>query len=136
VSALPSESTRHILKGFTRCSVIVFMQTFAHLLVAEQLRQLHYLTNQNDSSRLIDIKRLCKEASDLFNSLNVSNEWNIPQKHRVDACFNCGDSDHGVPKCPKPINQHWIDKAKAEFSKNGGGRGGRGGRGGVGCFAG
>jgi hypothetical protein len=59
VSALPSESTRHILEGFTRCSVIVFRQTFAHLLVAEQLQQLCYLTNQNDSSRLIDINRLC-----------------------------------------------------------------------------
>jgi hypothetical protein len=37
VSALPSESTRHILEGFTRCSVFVFRQTFAHLLVAERL---------------------------------------------------------------------------------------------------
>jgi len=45
VSALPSESTRHILEGFTRCSVIVFRQTFAHLLVAERLQQLRYLTN-------------------------------------------------------------------------------------------
>ena len=53
-----------------------------------------------------------------------------------DACFNCGDSNHGIPKCSKPINQHRIDKAKAEFSKNGGGCGGRGGWGGVGCFAG
>ncbi len=32
---LPSESTRHIFEGFTRCSVIVFRQTFAHLLVAD-----------------------------------------------------------------------------------------------------
>ena len=136
VSALPTESTRHILEGFTRCSVIVFRQTFAHLLVAERLQQLRYLTNRNDSSRLIDIKRLCKEANDLFNSLNVSNEWNIPSKHCIDACFNCGDPDHGVPKCPKPIDQHRIDKAKAEFSKNGGGRGGRGGRGSGGRFAG
>jgi hypothetical protein len=124
VSALPSESTRHILEGFTRCSVIVFRQTFAHLLVAERLQQLRYLTNQNDSSRLIDIKKLCKEDNDLFNSLNVSNKWNIPQKHRVDVCFNCGDPDHCVPKCPKPIDHNWFDKAKAEFSKNGGGRGG------------
>jgi hypothetical protein len=136
VSALPSESTRHILEGFTRCSVIVFGQTFAHLLVAEQLQQLHYLTNRNDSSCLIDIKKLCKEANDLFNSLNVSNEWNIPQKHCIDACFNCSDPDHGVPKCPKPIDQHWNDKAKAEFSKNGGGHGGRGGHGSGGCSAG
>jgi len=126
VSALPSESTHHILEGFIRCSVIIFRQTFAHLLVAERLQQLRNLTNQNDSSRLIDIKKLCKEANDLFNSLDVSNEWNIPQKHCVDACFNCSDPDHGVPKCPKPIDQNWINKANAEFSKNGGGRGGRG----------
>jgi len=136
VSALPSESIRHILEWFTWCSVIVFRQTFAHLLVAEQLQQLHYLTNRNDSSCLINIGRMCKDSNDLFNSLNVSNEWNIPQKHRVNACFNCGDYDHGVPKCPKPINLNWIDKAKAEFSKNGGGRGGRCGRGGRGRFAG
>jgi uncharacterized membrane protein YgcG len=136
VSALPSESTRHILEGFTWCSVIVFRQTFAHLLVAEGLQQLCYLTNRNDSFRLIDIKRLCKEANDLFNSLKVSNEWNIPQKHHVDDCFNCSDPDHGVPKCPKPIDQNQIDKTKAEFSKNGGGHGGRGGRGGGGRFAG
>jgi hypothetical protein len=79
---------------------------------------------------------LCEEANDLFNSLNVSNERNIPQKHRFDACFNCGDPDHGIPTCLKPIYQNWIDKAKAKFSKNGGGCGGRGGRGGGGCSAG
>jgi len=110
-SALPSESTHHVLEGFTRCSVIVFRQTFALLLVAEQLQQLHYLTNRNDSSRLID-KRLCKEANDQFNSLNVSNEWNIPQKHRVDAFFNCNDPNHGVSKYPKPIDQNRIDRPR------------------------
>ncbi len=61
--------------------------------------------------------------------MNVSNEWNIPQKHCVDACFDCGDPDHGVPKCPKPIDQNRIDKAKAKFSKNGVGCGDRVGRG-------
>ncbi len=87
VSALPSESTHHILEGFAWCSVIVFRQTFAHQLVAERLQQLCYLTNPNDSSCLTNIKTLYKEANDLFNSLNVSNEWNIPQKHRLDACW-------------------------------------------------
>jgi hypothetical protein len=137
VSALPSKSTRHILEGFTRCSVTIFRQTFAHLLVAERLQQLCNLTDQNDSSRLIDIRKLCKEANDLFNPLNLSNEWNIPQKHRLDACFNCSDPDHISPKCPRPIGQHQIDKAKAESFKNGGGRGGgRGGHGGGGRSAG
>jgi hypothetical protein len=82
----------------------------------------------HESSRLVGIKKLCKKANDMFNSLNVSKEWNIPQKHRTDACFNCGDPDHGVHKCPKPIDQVRIDNAKSEFSKHGGGRGGRGGR--------
>jgi len=137
VSALPSESTRHVLEGFTRCSVNIFRQTFAHLLVAERFQQLRYLTDQNDSSRLINIKKLCKEANDLFNSLNVLNEWNIPQKHCLDARFNCDDPDHGVPKCPRPLDQSRIDKAKAKYSKNGGGHGGgRGKRGGRGRSAG
>ena len=125
VSALPSECTVQLLEGLTKCSVTVFRQTFSHLLVGERLRQLRTLTTLHDSTRLGGIKKLCKEANDMFNSLNVSKEWNIPQKHRFDACFNCGDPNHGVPKCPKPIDQARIDRAKSEFSKSGGGRGGR-----------
>jgi hypothetical protein len=131
VSALPVECTVQILEGFTKCSVNIFKHTFGHLLVDERLRQLRTLScmTLHDSSCLVGIKKLCKEANDMFNSLNVSKEWNIPQKHHTDACFNCGDPDHGVPKCPKPIDQVRINKAKSEFSKNGGGRGGCGGRG-------
>ena len=93
VSALPVECTVQILEGFTKCSVNIFRQTFSHLLVSERLKQLRTLScmSLHDSSRLIGIKKLCKEANDMFNSLNVSKEWNIPQKHRTDACFNCGD---------------------------------------------
>jgi hypothetical protein len=73
----------------------------------------------------------------MFNVLNVTKEWNIPQKHRINACFNCGDPDHGIPKCPKHINQSRINKAKSKFSRSGGGRGyrggGRNGRNGRGC---
>ena len=39
----------------------------------------------------------------MFNLLNISKEWNIPQKHHIEACFNCGDPDHGIPKCPKAV---------------------------------
>jgi hypothetical protein len=100
------------------------------------LGQLQTLTNHNQSSRLDSIKKLCKEANDLFNALDVSNEWNIPQKHWVDACCKCGDPDHGVLKCSKPIDLKWIDKAEAKFSKSRGGCGSRGGRNGRGRFAG
>ena len=72
----------------------------------------------------------------MFYALNVSKGWNIPQKPHINACFNCSDPDHGVLKCPKPINQSRIDKAKSKFSRSGGRRGycggarnGRNGRG-------
>jgi hypothetical protein len=128
VSALPTEVTVQILEGFTRCSVLIFKQTFSHLLVGERLKQLCTITclSLHDNTRLGGIKTLCKEANDMFNSLNISKEWNIPQARRNDAlivpCFNCGDPKHGVPKCPKPLDQARIDKAKSEFVKNGGGR--------------
>ncbi len=64
----------------------------------------------------------------MFNALNISEGWNIPQTHRIDACFNCSDPDHGIPKCPKPINQSRINRAKSKFSRSGGERGGRDGR--------
>jgi hypothetical protein len=125
VSALPSECTVQLLEGLTKCSVT--------LLVGERLRQLRTLPTLHNSTRLGGIKKLCKETNDMFNSLNVSKEWNIPQKHRIDACFNCGDPNHGVPKCPKPIYQARIDRAKSEFSKFEGGQNvcgiGRDGRG-------
>jgi hypothetical protein len=127
VSALPSECTIQLLEGLTKCSITIFRHTFSHLLVGEHLRQLHTLTTLHNSSHLCGIKKLCKEANDMFNVLNVSKEWNIPQKHRIDACFNCSDPDHGIPKCPKPIDQSRIGRAKSKFSRSGGGRGGRGG---------
>jgi hypothetical protein len=116
VAALPCECTIQLLKGLTKCSVTVFRQTFRHLLVSERLRHLLTLTSLRDSSRLGGITKLCKEANNMFNSLNVSKEWNILQKHRIDACFNCGDPDHGIPKCPKFINQSRIIRAKFKIS--------------------
>jgi hypothetical protein len=128
VSALPCECTLQILEGLTKCSLTVFRQTFSYLLVSECLRYLHTFTSLHDSFCLGDINKLCKEANDMFNVLNVSKEWNIPQKHRIDTCFNCGDPDNGIHKCPKPIDQARIDWATLEFTQGGGVRGDCGSR--------
>jgi hypothetical protein len=74
VAALPCEYTAQLLEGLTKCSVTVFRQTFSHLLVSERLRQLCILTSLHDSSCLGGINKLCKEANDIFNVLNVSKE--------------------------------------------------------------
>jgi hypothetical protein len=78
VAALPCECTLQLLEGLTKCSVTIFRQTFSHLLVSERLRKLCTLTSLHDSSHLGSIKKLCKEANDMFNVLNASKEWNIP----------------------------------------------------------
>jgi hypothetical protein len=74
VSALLSECTIQLLEGLTKCSVTIFRQTFSHLLVGECLRQLCTLSTLHNSSCLGGIKKLCKEANDMFNALNVSKE--------------------------------------------------------------
>jgi hypothetical protein len=102
VSALPSEYTVQLLEGLTKCSITVFRHTFSHLLVGERLRQLHTLSTLHDSSCLGGIKKLCMEANDMFNALNVSKEWTIHHKHCIDTCFNCGDPDHGIPSTLNP----------------------------------
>jgi hypothetical protein len=89
---------------------------FSHLLVGEHLRQLRTLTSLHDSFHLGYIKKLCKEANDMFNTLNVSKEWIIPQKYRIETCFNCGDPDHGIPKYPTPIVNKRIDQATFKLS--------------------
>jgi hypothetical protein len=113
VAALPCECTVQLLEGLTKCSVTVFRQTFSHLLVGERLRQLCTVTSLHDSSRLGGIKKLCKDANDMFNALSVSKR-NITQKHHIDACFNCGDPDdillkcsHLVP-CTIPFRYHFL----------------------------
>jgi hypothetical protein len=74
VSALPSECIVQLLERLTKCSVTIFRQTFSYLLVGERLRQLRTLTTLHNSSCLGGIKKLCKEANDIFNALNVSRE--------------------------------------------------------------
>ncbi len=77
VSALPSECTVQLLEGLTKCSITVFRQTYSHLLVGECLRKLRILTTLHKSSCLGGIKKLCKEANNMFNALNVSKEYGI-----------------------------------------------------------
>jgi hypothetical protein len=65
--------------GQIKMSILTFFparsrQTFSHLLVGERLRQLHTLSSLHDSSCLGGIRKLCKEANDMFNALNVSKE--------------------------------------------------------------
>ncbi len=105
VDALPQESISFILEGLTRCSVPEFKDIHRLLCTTHKVRQMRAVTGRRDSSAtLAHIQKICKEAFEVFHSMNLTNKWNIPQSHRADAffttCYNCGAPDHTNNKCP------------------------------------
>ncbi len=99
VDALPQKSTGFILEGLTRCSVLEFKNIHRLLCTTHKVCQMRAVTGRRDSSAtLAHIQKICKEACEVFHSMNLTNKWNIPQSHRADAflitCYNCGAPDH------------------------------------------
>ena len=76
-------------------------------------------------------------ANNSFNSLNVSNSWNVPNGHYAErgrstpTCFNCGEP-HYLYEQKKPQDEDKLarNKQSHEDKKKGGNRGGQGGHGG------
>jgi hypothetical protein len=69
----------------------------------------------------------------VFHSLNLTNNWNIPQGHQADAfgltCYSCSSPEHTSDICPLPHNEANITKAKEVRAKSvpeGRGSGGHG----------
>ncbi len=133
VNALPQESIGFILEGLTHCSVPEFKDIHRLLCTTHKVCQMRAVTGRRDSSAtLAHIQKICKEACEVFHSMNLTNKWNFPQSHQTDAflttCYNCGAPDHTSNKCPLPCDEAKITKAKearAKLVKEG--------RGGCGC---
>ena len=139
VDALPQEVPGYILEGFTQCSVVDFRDIHRLLNTADKVHQMQAVTGKwNSKETLASVVKLCSEANIVFHSLNLTNKWNIPKGHRVDAfgivCFNCDSPDHTSEKCSLPHNEAKITKAKEAHAKSIGEGPGSSGRGrGRGC---
>ena len=82
VDALPQESNGFILEGLTRCSVPEFKDIHRLLCTTHKVCQMRAVTGRRDSSAtLARIQKICKEACEMFHSMNLTNKWNIPQSH-------------------------------------------------------
>lgn len=97
VSDLPRDTPLQVLTGFTKCSVPEFAEPFKLMLNTERVKQMSsYAGSHSDQACLSTLRKLCLLASNSFNSLNVSNQWNIPANHRhgmskgKGPCDNCG----------------------------------------------
>ncbi len=142
VVTLPHKAAGQILEGFTRCSIVEFMDMHKLLSTTERICQICVAGGKQDSFiTFAAIKKLCSKAGEFFHVLNLLNKWNISQGHQHDAaiisCFNYGTPDHTSDKCPQPCDVAKIMKAKeARARANADGHGGPGcGRGG-GCGSG
>ncbi len=110
IDALPQESNGFILERLTRCSVPEFKDIHRLLCTTHKVCQMRAVTGRRDSSTtLAHIQKICKEACEVFHSMNLTNKWNIPQSHQADAflttCYNCGAPDHTSNKCSLPRNE-------------------------------
>jgi hypothetical protein len=123
VDALPQEEPGYILEGYNQCLVVEFKEIHKFLNTANKIRQRWVVNGKCDiNTTLAAVQKLRSKANDVFQSLNLMNEWNIPQGHRADAfgnvCYNCGAPDHTSNKCPLPCNEAKITKAEEAHAKS------------------
>jgi hypothetical protein len=123
VDALTQEEPGYILERFTRCLVVEFKEIHKLLNTANKVRQRRAVSGKRDiNTTLAAVQKNCSKANDVFQSLNLTNELNIPQGHQADAfgnvCYNCGAPDHTSNKCSLPLNEAKITKAKEVRTKS------------------
>ncbi len=108
VGALPDEAQLDILEGLSICSCAPFKETFDFQGTEERIRHLHQHYGVGEST-LDRIETILREASNLYNSLNTSNKWNVHHcRGQAHSCWNCGGKGDGVTMCKKPKDQKKI----------------------------
>ena len=103
--------------------VVEFRDIHRLLNTADKVCQMRAVTGKrNIKDTLASVVKLCSEANGVSHSLNLTNKWNIPQGHRVDAieivCFNCNPPDHTSDKSSLPRDEASITKAKEACAKS------------------
>lgn len=145
VGALLEEHVIDILQGMTICGNARFKDTFKHLKQSADLGHLTILEGVTaDSTPLEKIEAVMAKGIDMYDMLCLAGVW-LPNSDKggtggrmntivgmVNACWNCGETGHGVARCPKPKDQARIAKNKKahEESKNSDGGAPPGGSGG------
>ena len=133
INKLPQDLTRKLLAIFQTTSVEDFNGTFKHLA---QQRTLDAIVGR--SSTTYDPDKLCALAEQLYHEKLETGDWSgvttkekgaiFMQHGKTPTCWNCGESGHVLPDCPKPPHAETIAKNKLAFQQARGDRGDASGR--------
>jgi hypothetical protein len=106
------------LTGLTLYLVDEFKTLFKHKLqvaTAESLEGNHHVSPPEIMG---EVRVLLASAAQYYNSLNMSDNWNLPQNQRLNAfgtplgaknsCWNYGKPDHSLNQCTQPQNEERI----------------------------
>ena len=105
--SLPYETPIHVFTGIIWCSAPDFVVPFELMIITDCVRHMESGVDTVNSKRTMErVKNITLVEKHSFHSLNVSNTWNIPSRHKklLVTSFNCDTEDHITPKCPLHCN--------------------------------
>jgi hypothetical protein len=129
VGALTFDHVLEVLTGLAICTNKRFRDTFdllkKHAELTNNLKLLE--TVPQDATPWEQIEAVLARAVDLYDKLSVAGIWNRTSKggpsafnnivQAVDACWNCGATDHKSRECPKPRNRALWKKNYEAFKQ-------------------
>jgi hypothetical protein len=115
---LPQEMPVDLLTGLTLCLVDEFKTLFEHKLQLAKVESLEGNHHLSQPEIIEEVRILLASAAQCYNSLNMSDNWNLPQNQCLNAfgtslgaknsCWNCGKPDHSLNQCTQPQKEEWI----------------------------
>jgi hypothetical protein len=126
---LPQETPDDLLTGLTLCLVDEFKTLFKHKLQVTKVESLEGNHHLSQPEVMGEVRVLLASAAQYYNSLNMSDNWNLPQNQHLNAfgtplgaknsCWNCSKPGHSLNQCTQPQNEvriaenHWCKWTEA-----------------------
>lgn len=127
---LPLETPIDIITGLTLCSVTDFKNLFEHMLQEEKMKALNGTKRNDQQSVMAEIRIILVKATEVYDSMNTSDLWNVPRnqrahvfgttgdgKKREPTCWNCGAVGHTLDKCGQPRNDDKISENRRKYQE-------------------
>jgi hypothetical protein len=129
---VPDDIIRILLRIFQTSSVPAFNEFFHHLEQQRKVEQAMSTTKTEETN--VTTQNILRAATIQYRSLWEENLWTGVRngtstfststtandkggKSPHSKCWNCGDVNHSLPNCPKPLNKAKISESKKAFSK-------------------
>ncbi len=122
---LAQEMPVDLLTGLTLCSVDEFKTLFEHKLPVAKAESLEGNHPLSQPEIMGEVRILLASAAQYYNSLNMSDNWNLLQNQRLNvfgtlleaknSCWNCGKPDHSLNQCTQPQNEEWIAENRCKW---------------------